>query len=89
MSLHLQEGTAHPWASAREEWELKVLPRLEREGKAIGKAAYDGNKDALKVIEAYQLIYRSFDPMALELLKTALSAYDKSHAAPSSEQEKT
>ena len=68
----------------RREWELKVLPRLERDGKAIGSAAYDGNQHAMRVLEAYRLLRASFDPMALELLKQALRIYDDKLTAATS-----
>lgn len=82
MSFHLLQGDAHPWASARDEWESTVLPRLERDGKAIGTAAYNGNKAALKVIESYQLLHRSFDPVSLTSLKEALKEYDETAKSP-------
>lgn len=81
MSFHTSEPGDHPWQSAKHEWELKVLPRLRRDGKAIGSAAYDGNRSAQQVLEAYHLLRVSFDPVALELLKAALRNYDSSSAA--------
>lgn len=72
---------SHPWASARDEWENSVLPRLKRDGKAIGSAAYDGNRSAQQVLEAYHLLHASFDPVTLELLKAALRNYESSTAA--------
>jgi hypothetical protein len=71
----------NPWQSARDDFQLNVLPKLERDGKAIGQQARGGDKVAARVIELYTMLHRSFDPMTLTLLKEALGELAK--AAPS------
>ena len=63
------------WASARDDFRRGVLPLLERDGLAIGKAAYAGNNNALRIIKYYEMLHRSFDPMTLQLMKDAMKEY--------------
>jgi len=63
---------AHPWQSARDDFDLNVLPLLEKHGKSIGEAARAGDEHAKRVVELYTMLHKSFDPMTLELLKQQL-----------------
>jgi hypothetical protein len=67
----------NPWQSARDDFQLNVLPKLERDGKAIGQLARGGDKVAARVIELYSMLHRSFDPMTLELLKDKMRELDR------------
>ena len=64
----------NPWGSAHERFETIVLPRLKREGRAIGERAANGDKNAAEVVRLYSMLHRSFDPMTLHLLEQALDA---------------
>lgn len=66
------DSNERPWGSAREDFDINVLPELERLGKSIGEAARKGDEKSKRVIELYTMLHRSFDPMTLELLKDAL-----------------
>lgn len=68
----LVDETEHPWQSARDEFELSVLPRLKKDGNAIGELARNGDVKAKRVIELYTQLHRSFDPMTLMLLQDAM-----------------
>lgn len=63
---------ADPWQSARDDFQVNVLPALERRGKSIGQQARNGDTRAARVIELYTMLHRSFDPMTLQLLKDAM-----------------
>lgn len=65
----------HPWESARIDFEMNVVPQLRAEGASIGDAARNGNQKAVRVIEVYTMLHRSFDPVTLLLLKEALVEY--------------
>jgi hypothetical protein len=65
----------HPWTDARVRFDRVILPILEQHGKAIGKAASDGNRVAQDIIATYQMLYRSFDPLTLLILENKLSDY--------------
>jgi len=72
-------GDDHPWASARDEFESRILPKLEAIGKEIGLAGRTGNQDAIRVMNYYAMLHRSFDAMTVELLKRALADYERTH----------
>lgn len=77
-----EEPFHHPWASARDHFTGAVLPRLREHGKAIGAAASSGDERAQEIVAAYELLYRSFDPLTLSILDEKLTAYLSSNATP-------
>lgn len=66
----------HPWQSARDKFDVEVMPKLQRIGKQIGADASSGNVKAQEVIRIYSMLHRSFDPLTLILLEKALEAYE-------------
>lgn len=69
-------STEHPWQSAKDDFKANVLPRLQADGMRIGAIAKAGQSEAGRVVELYTMLYQSFDPVTLQLLKDALLAYD-------------
>jgi hypothetical protein len=61
--------------AARIEYKLKLIPALTRDGKIIGRAASNGDKQALYIIDLYTLLYKNFDIMVFDMLKRAAIEY--------------
>lgn len=65
------------WQSARDEFENEILPKLEKIGKEIGLSAKNGNQNSKEIIKYYSMLYKSFDPMTMILLKERLDKYER------------
>jgi hypothetical protein len=64
------------WAGARTEFETNVLPKLRVMGKEIAERSKQGCREASDVINYYNMLYRSFDPVAFILLEESLKKYE-------------
>jgi hypothetical protein len=64
------------WAGTREQFENETLPKLRIIGKEIGLKAKEGLQEAIDIINCYEMIRRSFDPVAFILLEEAIKKYE-------------
>jgi len=64
--------SAHPWQGAVDQFNTETLPVLTRLGLKIGA---DKSEDAQRVQRLYGMLYRSFDPMTYEMLRSALATW--------------
>lgn len=76
----IEEPKMDAWKSARDEFHHVVIPKLERIGKEIGRKADAGDDTCKAIIGHYAMLYRSFDPMTLILLKEAITKYEQANA---------
>ena len=76
-TFHL--GDPHPWQSARDKFDVHLMPELRRLGKQIGVAASAGDKNAAEVTHYYTLLSKSFDPCMMIYLETALNAWKEAN----------
>ena len=63
------------WDDAYHSFMENVMPQLEVHGRTIGQAAQGGDDLAGKVLQHYQLLARSFDPMSAKLVEDALNEW--------------
>ena len=64
-----------PWHSARLAFKTSLLPALHRVGKRIGEKAQTGDAQAKRIIELYEMLHRSFDPLTFMQLEKALEEW--------------
>lgn len=65
----------HPWQSARDDFDHRIVPLLQKHGKQIGASAQSGDETAKSIMENYQMLYRSFDPLHCHMLDEGLSQW--------------
>jgi len=70
--------TQDSWSSSRDEFRSVTLPKLSLIGKQIGEMASAGDVVAQDIIQKYEMLRRSFDPMTHILLKKAIEIYETS-----------
>ncbi len=64
------------WHQDNLEFIHSTIPKLKQIGLEVGKAALDGNTLAKLIMERYELLRCSFDPLTHLLLKEAIAEYD-------------
>jgi hypothetical protein len=64
------------WSGLEDQVNALVV-RLRPIGRAIGKAAQDGDALAQRVINSYAMLARRVDPMAYVLTKEALDEWER------------
>lgn len=60
---------------AKEDFDTKTLPWLQIHGKRIGVEYNNGNSDAKRIVEAYQMLHARFEQCAYGILCAAIENY--------------
>lgn len=60
------------WQEDAGQFIRNTVPILQSHGKRIGQLAREGNEDAKHLIEYYQMVYRSYDPMSAMMVEQYL-----------------
>lgn len=65
----------HPWQPAFDHYRDKTQPLLLQHGLDIGQAVHRGDREANRIAELSQQLWRSFDPVTALLLEEALQRW--------------
>jgi hypothetical protein len=73
---------AHPsWEDDARLFKSETLAYLKLHGRTIGAKNRDGDALCKRIMENYEMLYRSFDLMTHKLLRDDLATYEASRVA--------
>lgn len=65
----------HPWEDSVRLFETSTLPYLKNQGKFIGELASGGDELCVNIIQKYNMLYKSFDPVTHIILREYLEKF--------------